>query len=613
MTREQSGSVRLADYVISTLADRGVDHLFLLTGGGAMFLNDAIGKEKRIRYVCNHHEQACAMAAEAYARVSGKLGVVNVTTGPGGVNSLNGVFGAWTDSIPMLILSGQVKRQTYMASYHDLSCRQLGDQEVDIIGLVKGITKYAVFVDDPESIRYHLMKALHLATTGRPGPCWIDLPVDVQSALVSPSSLAPYDPKEDETASSFTVLQGQCAGVLAKLRSSKRPVIMVGSGVRLSRAEKNLETITERLRIPVVTAWTGIDLLPSDHPLYCGRPGTVGDRAGNFTVQNSDLLIVLGSRLSIRQISYNWKSFAREAYKIRVDIDPEEFKNPFVGFDMQVCADANVFLQELITQLSLSGYARPDAHSDWLRWCKERVARYPICAEKRTRSDKINPYDFYHVLFKNLIEGDVVACANSAASVMPFQVGFIKRAQRVFTNAGAASMGYELPAAIGAAFARPGKRVICLGGDGSIQLNIQELQTVVHHNLPIKIFVLNNSGYVSIRSSQKNFFGEGHMVGEGPASGVSFPDITKLGTAYGIQSVRIEELDFEPKIVEVLQSDGPVICDVVADPEQFVAPKLSSRMLPDGRIVSSPLEDMSPFLDREELAANMLVKLEETS
>jgi acetolactate synthase-1/2/3 large subunit len=595
-----------------TLADGGVKHVFLLTGGGAMFLNDAIGQEKRIQYVCQHHEQACAMAAEAYARISGNLGVINVTTGPGAINALNGVFGAWTDSIPMLILSGQVKRQTCMSSYPELAhYRQLGDQEVAITKLVKDITKYAAFVDDPQTIGYHLARAVHLATSGRPGPCWLDIPVDVQSAKIDAGNLPQYDPNEDEVAVDSGLLATQCRELSQRLQSAQRPVLMVGSGVRIARAEAGFQELIERLRIPVVTTWTAIDLLPSDHPLYCGRPGMVGDRAGNFTVQNSDLLIMVGCRPSIRQVSYNWTSLAREAFRVRVDADPEELKNPFLKPEMGICADAGKFFRELSLEIARPGAAKPADHAKWLAWCKERVARYPVSAEPRERGQQINPYDFCDVLFQQLKEDDVVACANGAASVIPFQIGRIKAGQRVFTNAGAASMGYELPAAIGAAFARPGSRVICMAGDGSFQLNLQELQTVVHHGLNIKIIVLNNNGYLSIRNTQLNFFGAANLVGEGPASGVSFPDMIKIGQAYGLPAIRIEKLDFAGQLEQVLQTPGPVLCEVVVDPKQTVSPRLSSRVLPDGRIVSSPLEDMFPFLEREEFRGNMLVKVQE--
>lgn len=600
--------IKLSDYIAHHLADYGVRHIFMLTGGGAMHLNDSLGHEPRLSIICNHHEQACAMAAEGYARVTGQVGVINVTTGPGGINALNGVFGAWTDSIPLLVVSGQVKWETCMASYHIAGLRQLGDQEADIINMVKGITKYAVLVTEPSSIRYHLERALYLATSGRPGPCWLDIPSDVQSSWVDEATLRGYDPKEDEPRWNMELLAQHCGEIITRLQDSVRPVIMVGTGIRLADAVNVFETVIGKLGIPVVTAWTAHDLIASDAPLFCGRPGTVGDRAGNFTVQNADLLLVIGSRLNIRQVSYHWPSFARHAYKIQVDADDTELNKPLVKPDMSVHCDARVFLEELDRQLNASNY---DAtrHAGWLAWCKQRVARYPIVLPHHcSTTGPINPYHFLDVLFRRLASDDVVVCGNGSACVITFQVAHIQKGQRLFTNSGDASMGYDLPAAIGAAVARDGKRVICLAGDGSIQLNIQELQTVMHHHLPLKIFVLNNDGYVSIRQTQSSFFGR--FIGESPKSGVSFPDMVKVAQAYGIPAWRIESQDFVALVDQALDVPGPVLYEVVLDPNQQFEPKLSSRQLPDGRIVSAPLEDMYPFLERAELLSNLLIPAE---
>lgn len=597
--------IRVADFIAQTLAERGVRHIFMVTGGGAMHLNDAFGKESRLTYICNHHEQASAMAAESYARLTGSLGVINVTTGPGGINSLNGVFGAWTDSIPMLIVSGQVKRETTLSHYGLTQLRQLGDQEADIISMVKGITKYAVMVNDPDTIRYHLEKAIHLALSGRPGPCWIDVPIDVQAAKIDPETLSGYDPVEDDLKFDPALIAEQCREIINRIKSASRPVILVGTGIRLANAVEIFDTVTRKLGIPVTTAWTAHDLMDSEDALYCGRPGTIGDRAGNFTVQNSDTLLVIGCRLNIRQVSYNWKMFARNAFKIQVDVDRAELEKPTVKPDMAVHCDARIFLEELDRQLSAASY-NAAGHADWLKWCKERVARYPAVLPRHRNSEgPINPYHFIDELCRQLDADDVIVCGDGAACVVTFQVAHIKKGQRLYCNSGDASMGYDLPAAIGAAVARGGKRVICLAGDGSIQMNIQELQTVAHHQLPIKIFVLNNGGYLSIRSTQSNFFGR--LVGEGPTSGVSFPDMVKLAQAYGLAATRISERDFIPAIREVLSRPGPVVCEAMLDPEQQFEPKLSSKSLPDGRIVSPPLEDMYPFLDREELQSNLLI------
>lgn len=600
--------MKLSDYVFSFLADRGVRHVFLVTGGGAMHLNDSLRKETRIQPICNHHEQACAMAAEGYARVSGTPGVVSVTTGPGGINALNGVFGAWTDSIAMLIVSGQVKRETCMAFNDVPDLRQLGDQEVDILSMVSRITKYAAMVREPDSVRYHLERAWHLCQSGRPGPCWLDIPVDVQSAQVDPEGLPGYDPAGDPSSWDLTVLPGQCSEVLSSLASAHRPVLLAGTGVRLAGAQDLFLEVAEALGIPVTTAWTH-DLIASDHSLFCGRPGTIGTRAGNFSVQNSDCLLVIGSRLNIRQISYNWRAFAPHAFLIQVDADPAELNKPTVRPGLGIACDARLFLEELLRQIRTSSWD-VSRHGGWLEWCRERVRRYPPVSDRqRTTAAGINPYYFVETLFELLGEGDVVVCGNATATIIPFQAARLKKGQRLFSNSGSASMGYDLPASIGAAVARGGKRVICLAGDGSLQMNVQELQTVAHHRLPVKLFVLNNAGYLSIRTTQRNFFGA--LIGEGAQTGVSFPDTRKLALAYGLPAVRIEGADFGNQTRAFLDGEGPGVAEVVLDPAQIFEPRPSSRQMPGGRIVSAPLHDLYPFLDREELGENLLGPIKE--
>jgi acetolactate synthase I/II/III large subunit len=596
--------IKLSDYVFSKLADWGVRHIFLVTGGGAMHLNDSIGRETRIRYVCNHHEQASAMAAECYARVTGMPGVINVTTGPGGINSLNGVFGAWADSIPMLVISGQVKRETCMAVMHTNGLRQLGDQEVDIVRMVKGITKYAVLLDDPNTIRYHLERAWYLTRAGRPGPCWLDIPVDVQSAMIDEDKLPAYDSREDVLHWDRDTLGRQCAEVIERISAAQRPVVMAGTGVRLAGALPEFNEVVRKLRIPVTTAWTH-DLIASDDELFCGRPGTIGERPGNFTVQNSDVLLVLGSRLNVRQVSYNWNSFARHAFKIQVDVDGAELHKPLVTPDLPIHCDVKVFLTELLRQLTDTKY--PSHHEQWLGWCRERVGRYPVVREgQRSPGPPLNSYYFIEQLSEMLTEDDVVICGDATACIVPFQVLKLKKDQRLISNSGSASMGYDLPAAVGAAVARGGRRVICLAGDGSLQLNIQELQTIVHHQLPVKLFVLDNGGYLSIRTTQMNFFGR--RIGESSTSGVSFPDFVRLGCAYGIPSVRVDRIEQMPHVESALEQPGPALVQVVLDPKQEFEPRLKSKQLPNGQIATPALEDMYPFLDAEELASNILVK-----
>ncbi|MDR1227770.1 MAG: thiamine pyrophosphate-binding protein [Azoarcus sp.] len=597
--------IRVAEFIARHLARHGVRHVFLMTGGGAMFLNDALGHQPGLEIVCNHHEQASAMAAEAYARIAGSIGVVNVTTGPGGINALNGVFGAWTDSIPLLVLSGQVKRETSLR-HTGLRVRQLGDQEVDIVALAQPLCKYAAFVDRPERIRLELEKALYLATHGRPGPCWLDIPIDVQAATVDPGTLTGFVP--EETPPPSAQIAAQCQEVLACLARAERPVVMAGGGIRAANALDAFEPVIRKLGLPVVTAWAH-DLIASDDPLFCGRPGAIGTRGGNFTVQNADCLLILGSRLNIRQTGYDRASFARNAHKIQIDIDAAELEKPLTRAELPICCDLRVFLETLDGLLPAT-YAPKTEHIGWLAWCREREARYPaVLPRHRKGGGKINPYHFVETLFDALEADDIVACANAAACIVPFQAGKIKRGMRLFSNSGAASMGYDLPAAIGAYYgaqaARGGqRRIVCLAGDGSIMLNLQELQTIAHHRLPVKIFIFNNQGYLSIRSSQKNFFGR--LTGEGPDSGVSFPDFVTLGAAFGIASRKLEGEKFTESLMKALAADGPMLIEVMLDETQAFEPRMHSRQLADGRIVSPALEDMFPFLEAEELAQNML-------
>jgi acetolactate synthase I/II/III large subunit len=605
--------MKLSDYIVGQLADWGVRHIFLVTGGGAMHLNNSIGKEPRIQYICNHHEQASAMAAEGYARISGQTGVVNVTTGPGGINALNGVFGAWTDSVPMLVISGQVKRETCMRAQGITGLRQLGDQEVDIVAMAGGITKYAAMIDDPLSVRHHLERAWHLAQSGRPGPCWLDIPVDVQAASIDPAGLRGYDPAE-ETHTQDQIgredndrrrLESYCRDVLKRIINAKRPVILAGSGVRAAHALPEFDQLIHRLGIPVTTGWT-CDLIASDDELYCGRQGTIGNRAGNFAVQNADLLLILGSRLNIRQTSYNWQSFAPRAFRIQVDIDAAEFRKPTVQPTLGIHCDLKQFLPALLRQCAAENY-HPGSHARWLAWCRQRVERYPVVQDRqRQAGPPLNPYYFVETLSGKLAADDVVICGNATACIVPFQTMQLRKGQRLISNSGSASMGYDLPAAIGAAFARTGKRVICIAGDGSLQMNIQELQTVVHHHLPLKIFVMNNSGYLSIRMTQSGFFGR--LTGESASSGTSFPDIVKVACAYGIPSIRIDRQAQFAEIDRVLTSDGPALIDVVLDRNQEFEPRSRARQLPDGKIVSPNLEDMYPFLDETELMDNVITE-----
>lgn len=598
------GLIKLSDYVARTLVEYGIRHVFLVTGGGAMHLNDSFGKNPGLKYVCFHHEQACAMAAESYARLTGRMAAVNVTTGPGGINALNGVYGAWTDSIPMIVISGQVRYDTTIHS-SGLPLRQLGDQEVDIVRCVEPITKSAVMLTDSKDIRYHLERSLFLAETGRPGPTWVDIPLDIQGAAIDPEDLRSYDAREDSEGSPPKISRELILKVIECIKAAKRPVLMAGSGIRISKAHDDFLRAVELLGIPVVTGFNAHDLITDDHPLNCGRPGSIGNRFGNFTIQNSDVLLVIGNRLNIRQISYNWKSFAREAYKIIVDVDPWELKKPTIKPDMPVHADAADFLKMLLDVLPPEGLLPKE---EWIEWCRARKKRYPVVLpEYWDRTEMVNPYCFIDALNRHLTGGEIIVTANAAACICAFQALEIKTGQRLYSNSGSASMGYDLPAAIGAAVAGENDKIICLAGDGSIQMNIQELQTIVHHNFPIKIFILNNNGYHSIRQTQTNFFG-GHLVGCDSQSGVSFPDMERIAYAYGIPFVRCHNHnELDNCIAQTMEGAAPAMCEIMISPEQPFAPRISSKRLPDGRIVSAPLEDMYPFLDRAELLENLLI------
>jgi len=602
--------IRLADYVAQKLVEQGVRRVFLVTGGAAMHLNDAFGRAPELAKLYCHHEQACAMAAESYFRLTNRLAVVNVTSGPGGTNAITGVFGAYVDSMGMIVISGQVKEETLVEST-GLALRQMGDQEAGIVKLVESITKYAVTVHDPQSIRYHLERALYLATHGRPGPCWIDIPINVQAMKIDPEKLRAYDPMEDALVFETTDLAGAVDDVVRRLADAKRPVIYAGTGIRLSGEYERFLRLADRLGIPVVPAWNSNDLLPDAHPAYAGRPGSLGTRGGNFTVQNADLVLVLGCRMNIRIVSYNWENFARSAVKIMVDIDAAELKKPTLKLDLPIHADLAQFLP-LLEKKTLDWMPR---HADWLAWCRERVARYPVVLpEYRKDDERVNPYCLVEALFEQLEENDIVVCADGTACVTAFQAAAIKPGQRLFHNSGAAPMGYDLPAAIGAACAFPeAKRIICLAGDGSVMMNLQEMQTIAGNRLPIKLFVLNNGGYHSIRQTQNAFFPD-NIVGCGTDSGLSFPNFDKIAAAFSFAYMRCAtHAELSSSIAAMLRTDSPALCEVLLDLRQAFAPKLSARKLEDGSMISPPLEDMAPFLSREELRSNMLVPLKDES
>lgn len=608
--------MKLSDYIADKVVQLGVRHVFMITGGGAMHLNQSLGRHPRLECFFNHHEQAASMAAESYCRLTNRPALVNVTSGPGGTNAITGVHGAWTDSIGMLVISGQVKMATTVRSSR-LPLRQLGDQEIDIEPLVKSITKYSVMVTDPETIRYHLEKAFYLMLSGRPGPCWIDIPIDIQGVQIETEQLTGFDPAELQKigepaelllVADFIAMSDQ---ILHRLLQAKRPLIFAGGGVRLSGAHQSFLSLIEQLGVPVVTGWNAHDVIWNKHSCYVGRPGTVGDRAGNFAVQSADLLLVLGSRLNVRQVSYSWDSFAQNAYKIWVDIDPLELQKPTVRADLPVVANLRNLLPVLAERVAgVIAFYQDERrwHQEWLEWCRVRAERYPVVLPEYWESEQINPYCFIDALFNILPEDEVVVTANGTACVAGFQAANLKQGQRLWTNSGSASMGYDLPAAIGACIGNHRRRVICLAGDGSVMMNLQELQTIVGNQLPIKIFILNNAGYISIRQTHNNFF-RGNEVGASESSGVSFPNFEKLSAGFGIPYTRCSDYrQMEVAIETTLQRQGVALCEVMLDPEHLFSPKLASRQLEDGSMTSPSLEDMAPFLSKEELNQNRVIK-----
>lgn len=588
--------IKLAKYISQFLVEHGMKDCFMVTGGGAMHLDDAIGHQEGIRCTFNHHEQACAIAAEGYTRMTGNLAAVCVTSGPGGTNAITGVMGGWLDSIPMFILSGQVKRETTVWAVQELNLRQLGDQEFNVIESVKNMTKYAVMVTNPQEIAYHLEKALFMATNGRGGPVWLDLPLDVQGAMIETDDLIHFNAEQEFVWRTPEVKQSAVDILLQKLKESKAPLVLAGTGVNLGKADEKLLAFLDKYKIPVVTAWNANDTVAFDNPYYAGMPGTVGIRSGNFAVQNCDLLISLGCRMNIRMIGYTHHDFAKNAFKAIVDIDPRELIKPTVQADLPINADVGHFLDKMLEV----DYTPNPEHSEWVKWCKNLLHRFPAAKNEYHSSGLINPYIFIDKLFEHLVPDDRIICGNGAACVITFQAAKIKQGQRMFTNSGCAAMGYGFPAALGVAVSDNSRRTVCIDGDGSVMMNLQELATVAHNRLNMKLFILNNNGYLSIRQTQRNLF-QPPFIGIDSSSGVGFPDFEKLADAFGIKYFKIDsETTADDVLEQVLNYEGPCICEAVVDPDQNFEPKSSSKVLPDGRIVSPSLDDMAPFLDRTE-------------
>jgi len=587
--------VRVADYISQFIAKNGVTRVFLVVGGMSMHLVDAFARQSGMQYVCMHHEQACVMAAEGYARETGNFGVACVTAGPGETNALTGVVSAHFDSSPCMVITGQTQAKVIKAE----GVRQFGVQGFDTLPIFSNVTKYAVVIDDPLTIRYHLEKALHLCRSGHPGVVWLEVPLNVQGAMVNPAELKGYAPEPNSK--SREELGLKMPALLKMLGESKRPLFLFGNGIRLSKSVETAVAVAERLRMPVITSRLGIDLINSDHPLFVGRPGIYGERAANFATQGCDLLICVGCRLSMSLTGYDYQEFAKNAKRVMVDIDEYELKKPSIaGFELLINSDAKLFLDEFLKE---TGKMHWTPRNWWLERCAGWKARYPVVLPDYSEdSGGINTYYFTDRLSKQLAENDTLVVDTSSCFHVVSQALKIKKGQRYITTGGLSTMGYALPAAIGVASTKNSGRVVAINGDGSLQMNIHELQILVHYKLPVKLFVWNNNGYLLIRHTQENFQ-EGRLVGESPKSGMSCPDTGKIAQAYGIKFIRVSKVrDLDAAIKKTLEYDGPMICEIMTPEMQPVIPRVSSEKLPDGRMVSKPFDDMYPFLDRKTYA-----------
>ncbi len=588
--------MKLSNYIIQFLEQKGVKEVFMLPGGGWMHLLDSLGRARKLNYTCMLHEQAASIAAEACAEYNRNLGVVMVTTGPGGTNAITGVGAAWVDSMPMLVLSGQVKTADLIGKSH---LRQKGAQEINIIDLVKPITKYAALITKAEDIKYHLERAVYEATHGKKGPVWLDIPLDIQAAEINEKKLKGFTPpviKKDIT------LMSKISKIIEFINKSEKPLILAGNGINLAGAREDFLKLIQKLQIPVMTTWKTIDLLANNSPLYAGRPGSIAARGANFNLQNADLLLCIGARLDLPQIAFNFKNFGRNAKKIIVDIDGAELKKFNSDSIVGIKADAKDFVKEFLRQIKSVTYK----NKFWLKNCKEMLAKYPlVLPEFRKQKKYVNPYVLMEALSKNTDTKDLIVPGSSGAcSEITCQAFELKEGQRFLNNQGFGSMGFGLPAAIGAAIESK-KRTICINGDGGLQLNIQELQTLARLKLPVKLFVLNNQGYGSIRNMQNNHFA-GNLVASDGVKNMTLPDIIKIAKAYGIKCERIiNQKNLSSKIKKILDAKGPFICDVLIDPAQQTMPRVSSQKLPNGKMISKPIEDMFPFLPEKEIKENL--------
>jgi len=605
---------KVSDYIADYIAEWGIRDVFTVTGGGAMHMNDAFGHHPKLHCTYQHHEQACAMAAEAYARMDNRMAAVCVTTGPGATNAITGVLGGWMDSIPMLVFSGQARYATTVAA-SGLKLRSMGVQECNIVPVVASITKYAQMIIHPEDIRYHLEKALYMAVNGRPGPVWLDIPLDVQGAVIETEELRGYDPQDNPEEKPAEISQDVIQQILDKIEKSRRPVLFPGNGVRLAGAMDDFQKLVNILGVPVITGMSSVDAMESEHPYFAGRSGGTGTRPGNFALQNSDVLLSIGNRQGFAQTGFQYQDWARGSYTILNDIDENELKKPSLHVSLPVCGDAGDLIRKLICSAKLRGADETNPlfkGRDWIRQCQVWKQKYPVVTAKHYETVEegcTNIYAFYEELSKAMQEGQTLMVSVGTSRVAGSQAFRVKKGQRFITNPNTASMGFCLPAATGICVAQPGKPVVCVTGEGSLQMNLQELQTIWQNRLPVKLFVINNQGYHSIRQTQQSYF-EPPLVGVGAESGdLSFPDLSKIIPAYGFSYRAVHAAEELPETLhQVLEETGASVCEVFVTKYQKTEPKTSAKKLPDGSMVSAPLEDMYPFLSKEELEENMFTE-----
>ena len=590
--------MKISDFVMKFISELGVKKVFYVSGGGAMHLNDSLGKNENLTGICMLHEQGASIAAESYARIVEGYGVCLVTSGPGGTNAITGLAGAYYDGIPVIFISGQVKRADLVGNQ---KIRQFGIQEADIVSIAKPISKYAVQIKEPDDIKYELEKAAKIAVSGKPGPVWIDIPLDIQATDIDIDTLEGFNEVMEE----YPCKKQDIDKVIELFNKAERPVILIGNGIRMAKAVNEIRDLYDLLAIPVLTSWNGVDLIEDNHPLFYGRPGAVGHRHANFIQQNADFVLTIGSRLNLLSTGYNFDSFLEKANHIMVEIDKYEMEKKSVHPKLKINCDAKSFIQALLNrkdELNL------EKRTKWIEHCNKLREKYPIfIQEQEPREGYVSTYDLVNEVSNQMTENDIYQFTSSGTSVdIAMKVFRIKKGQRAFLTKGLAAMGYDLPASIGSCIASNKKRTVCITGDGSIAMNMQELEVLKRLNLPVKIFVVDNNGYSMIYGSQNGNF-KGHLTGCTKESGLTLPDMKRIAEAFGIRGMHIDnEEELHNKVVEALEYDGPVICTVKADITQKILPKQTNYMREDGQMASRPLEDMTPLLDRDEFENNLL-------